>query len=31
MQGFSTSMPIEVQEQMLKSLPGFENVKVKHW
>ncbi|AEM69035.1 tRNA uridine-5-carboxymethylaminomethyl(34) synthesis enzyme MnmG [Mycoplasma putrefaciens] len=30
-QGFSTSMPIEVQEQMLKSLPGFENVKVKHW
>lgn len=27
-QGFSTSMPIEVQEQMLKSLPGFENVVV---
>ncbi|QIN50955.1 tRNA uridine-5-carboxymethylaminomethyl(34) synthesis enzyme MnmG [Mycoplasma capricolum subsp. capripneumoniae] len=30
-QGFSTSMPIEVQELMLKSLPGFENVRVKHW
>ncbi|AJM72207.1 tRNA uridine-5-carboxymethylaminomethyl(34) synthesis enzyme MnmG [Mycoplasma yeatsii] len=30
-QGFSTSMPIEIQEAMLKSLPGFENVKVKHW
>ena len=24
-QGFSTSMPHEVQEQMVKSLPGFEN------
>ncbi|MBY7704036.1 hypothetical protein JIY74_27670 [Vibrio harveyi] len=23
-------MPIEIQEAMLKSLPGFENVKVKH-
>ncbi|AUF83241.1 tRNA uridine-5-carboxymethylaminomethyl(34) synthesis enzyme MnmG [Mesoplasma syrphidae] len=30
-QGFSTSMPIEVQEQMLKSLPGFENMRVKSW
>ncbi|WFQ93934.1 tRNA uridine 5-carboxymethylaminomethyl modification protein GidA [Mycoplasma feriruminatoris] len=30
-QGFSTSMPIEIQELMLKSLPGFENVRVKHW
>ncbi|QEH62397.1 tRNA uridine 5-carboxymethylaminomethyl modification protein GidA [Spiroplasma chinense] len=30
-QGFSTSMPIEVQEQMLKSLPGFENVVVDKW
>lgn len=25
LQGFSTSMPIEVQEEMVKSLPGFEN------
>lgn len=24
-------MPIEIQELMLKSLPGFENVRVKHW
>ena len=24
-QGFSTSMPYDVQEQMLRSLPGFEN------
>ncbi|WP_031542305.1 tRNA uridine-5-carboxymethylaminomethyl(34) synthesis enzyme MnmG [Mesoplasma photuris] len=30
-QGFSTSMPIEVQELMLKSLPGFENMRVKNW
>ncbi|AVP49595.1 tRNA uridine-5-carboxymethylaminomethyl(34) synthesis enzyme MnmG [Williamsoniiplasma luminosum] len=30
-QGFSTSMPIDVQEKMLKSLPGFENMRVKHW
>lgn len=30
-QGFSTSMPIDVQEQMIKSLPGFENARVKHW
>ncbi len=30
-QGFSTSMPIEVQEKMLKSLPGFENVIVDKW
>ncbi len=27
-QGFSTSMPIHVQDQMLKTLPGFENVEV---
>lgn len=27
-QGFSTSMPEEVQEKMLKSLPGLENVKI---
>ena len=25
LQGFSTSMPVEVQEEMVKSLPGFEN------
>jgi len=30
-QGLSTSMPIEIQEKMLKSLPGFENVRVKTW
>ena len=30
-QGFSTSMPIEVQDQMLRSLPGFANVKVQKW
>ncbi|ATZ18451.1 tRNA uridine 5-carboxymethylaminomethyl modification protein [Williamsoniiplasma somnilux] len=30
-QGFSTSMPIDVQEQMLRSLPGFKNMRVKHW
>ena len=27
-QGFSTSMPIYVQDQMLKTLPGFENIEV---
>ncbi|WP_338972672.1 tRNA uridine-5-carboxymethylaminomethyl(34) synthesis enzyme MnmG [Spiroplasma endosymbiont of Panorpa germanica] len=30
-QGFSTSMPIEIQDKMLKSLPGFENVVVDKW
>ncbi|AKX34698.1 tRNA uridine 5-carboxymethylaminomethyl modification protein GidA [Spiroplasma litorale] len=30
-QGFSTSMPIDVQEKMLKSLPGFKNVEVDKW
>ncbi|WP_026389307.1 tRNA uridine-5-carboxymethylaminomethyl(34) synthesis enzyme MnmG [[Acholeplasma] multilocale] len=30
-QGFSTSMPLDVQELMLKSLPGFENMRVKAW
>ncbi|QHX37068.1 tRNA uridine-5-carboxymethylaminomethyl(34) synthesis enzyme MnmG [Spiroplasma sp. BIUS-1] len=30
-QGFSTSMPIDVQDQMLRSLPGFENVVVDKW
>ncbi len=28
LQGFSTSMPIEIQELMIHSLPGFENCKV---
>ncbi len=30
-QGFSTSMPIDVQAKMLQSLPGFENVEVLKW
>lgn len=30
-QGFSTSMPIDVQDKMLRSLPGFENVEVLKW
>lgn len=28
LQGFSTSMPYDVQEQMVKSLPGLENAKI---
>lgn len=28
LQGFSTSMPIDVQEQMVHSLPGLENAKI---
>lgn len=28
LQGFSTSMPIEVQEKMVHSLPGLENAKI---
>lgn len=28
LQGFSTSMPIDVQEKMVKSLPGLENAKI---
>ncbi|MBQ3307799.1 MAG: tRNA uridine-5-carboxymethylaminomethyl(34) synthesis enzyme MnmG [Bacilli bacterium] len=28
LQGFSTSMPPEIQEQMVHSLPGFENAKI---
>ena len=28
LQGFSTSMPPEVQEEMVHSLPGFENAKI---
>ena len=27
LQGFSTSMPVSVQEEMVRSLPGFENAK----
>ncbi len=27
-QGFSTSMPTDVQQEMLKSLPGFENAEI---
>ncbi|WP_338969778.1 tRNA uridine-5-carboxymethylaminomethyl(34) synthesis enzyme MnmG [Spiroplasma endosymbiont of Labia minor] len=30
-QGFSTSMPIEIQEKMLRSLPGFKNVVIDKW
>ncbi|QHX36231.1 tRNA uridine 5-carboxymethylaminomethyl modification protein GidA [Spiroplasma sp. TIUS-1] len=30
-QGFSTSMPIDIQDKMLRSLPGFENVIVDKW
>lgn len=30
-QGFSTSMPIKIQDKMLRSLPGFENVVVDKW
>ncbi|WP_422398396.1 tRNA uridine-5-carboxymethylaminomethyl(34) synthesis enzyme MnmG [Spiroplasma endosymbiont of Cantharis rufa] len=30
-QGFSTSMPVEIQDKMLRSLPGFENVVVDKW
>lgn len=28
LQGFSTSMPVDVQEQMVHSLPGLENAKI---
>ena len=31
LQGFSTSMPVEVQEKMIRSLPGLENCKVKKY
>lgn len=31
LQGFSTSMPPEVQEQMVHSLPGFENAIIKKY
>lgn len=30
-QGFSTSMPIEIQDKMLRSLPGFKDVVVDKW
>ncbi|AVN64724.1 MULTISPECIES: tRNA uridine-5-carboxymethylaminomethyl(34) synthesis enzyme MnmG [Mesoplasma] len=30
-QGFSTSMPTDVQLLMIRSLPGFENAEVKTW
>ncbi|PPE04786.1 tRNA uridine 5-carboxymethylaminomethyl modification protein [Entomoplasma ellychniae] len=30
-QGFSTSMPIDVQLLMIRSLPGFEKAEVKSW
>ena len=29
--GFSSSMPIDVQKKMLKTLPGMKNAKVKKW
>ncbi len=31
LQGFSTSMPEEIQEKMIRTLPGFENCKVKKY
>lgn len=31
LQGFSTSMPIDVQEKMIRTLPGLENCKVKKY
>src|SRR5436190_6572641 len=30
-QGLATSLPIEIQTQILKTLPGLENVQVKRW
>lgn len=30
-QGFSTSMPIDIQDKMLKTLPGLENCEVLKW
>lgn len=30
-QGFSSAMPIEVQDQMVRSLPGMKNVKILKW
>jgi tRNA uridine 5-carboxymethylaminomethyl modification enzyme len=31
LQGFSTSMPIDIQEKMIRTLPGLENCKVKKY
>lgn len=31
LQGFSTSMPIDVQEKMIRTLPGLENCRVKKY
>lgn len=31
LQGFSTSMPHEIQEKMVRSLPGLENAKIKKY
>ena len=31
LQGFSTGMPVEVQEMMVHSLPGLENAKILKW
>lgn len=31
LQGFSTSMPVEVQEQMVHSLPGLENAEIEKY
>ena len=30
-QGFSTSMPIDVQDKMLRTLPGMKNARVQKW
>lgn len=30
-QGFSTSMPIDIQQKMVHSLPGLENAKILNW
>ena len=30
-QGLATSLPVEIQDQILKTLPGLENVQVKTW
>lgn len=29
--GLSTSMPVDIQEQMVKTIPGLENAKVQKW
>jgi len=31
LQGFSTSLPVEVQEKILKNLPGLERARVEKW